>query len=160
TTPLVTDAAVPAPAGDGKLLVSVTPYGNFIVDGQPRSQNTKSWSGALAPGVHKVRVEHPTLGAKDWDIELAAGESKELEYDFLAAGTGSISVASEGGWAEIYLDGDKTGHTTPFVLTGVLPGKHEVSVVREGFSVAGGANTVNVKAGQQVSVSFKVKQKK
>ena len=146
--------------GDATIVVSASPYANFLVDGESKAQNAKTWSGTLKPGDHMIRIEHPKLGNHEWPVTLAAGEQKELSYDFLATSSGSISVSSEGGWAEIYLDGDKTGKTTPFVLTGVLPGKHEVALVREGYSVAGGANTVTVKAGQQVGVSFKLKPSK
>ena len=146
--------------GDATIVVSASPYANFLVDGESKAQNAKTWSGTLKPGNHMIRIEHPKLGNHEWPVTLAAGEQKELSYDFLATSSGSISVSSEGGWAEIYLDGDKTGKTTPFVLTGVLPGKHEVVLVREGYSVAGGANTVTVKAGQQVGVSFKLKPNK
>jgi len=152
--------ADPAPAGDATVIVTASPFANFTVDGTPRTQNARSWRGKLPPGKHTVVIEHPTLGKHEWPLELAAGETKELDYDFLAASAGSISISSEGGWAEIYLDGDRIGHPTPWVITGVLPGRHEVSLVREGYSVDGGAKTVTVKAGQETKVSFKVKAKK
>jgi len=148
------------PAGDATVIVTASPFANFVVDGAPKAQNAKSWRGKLAPGRHTVVIEHPTLGKHEWPIELEAGETKELDYDFIAASSGSISVTSEGGWAEIYLDGDKVGHPTPWVITGVLPGKHEISLVREGFTVDGGAKTVTVKAGQETKVSFKLKPRK
>jgi hypothetical protein len=156
-------AAAPAapqpPAGDATVIVTVSPFANFTVDGQAKSQNAKTWRGALKPGKHTIKVEHPTLGGHEWSVELEASETKELEYDFLSAAAGTISITAEGGWAEIYLDGDKIGHPTPWVITGVLPGKHEISLVREGFTVDGGAKTVTVKAGQQANVSFKLKKK-
>ena len=147
-------------AGDATVIVTASPFANFTVDGQAKTQNAKSWRGKLAPGKHTVVVEHPTLGKQEWSLDLAAGETKELSYDFLAAAAGTINVTAEGGWAEIYLDGDKIGHPTPWVITGVLPGKHEISLVREGWTVDGGAKTVTVKAGQEAKVSFKVKAKK
>ncbi len=153
-------AITPPATTEATLLVTANPFANFTVDGEAKNQNAKAWRGVIKPGKHSVRIEHPTLGFKEWEIEVDAGEAKELAYDFLATSSGSISVTSEGGWAEIYLDGDKTGHTTPYVITGVAPGKHEVALVREGYSVAGGANSVNVKVGQQAEVLFKLKQKK
>jgi tRNA A-37 threonylcarbamoyl transferase component Bud32 len=158
-----TSAGPPSPAsaeGNGTVSVTASPFATFIVDGEKKSENAKSWHGSLKAGKHTIRVEHPTLGNKEWPIELAAGEAKDLEYDFLSAASGTINVAAEGGWAEIYLDGDRIGHPTPWVITGVLPGKHEISLVREGYTVDGGAKTVTVKAGQQASVSFKLKSKK
>ena len=155
-TPTVTAPA----SGDASVAVMVVPFASFFVDGEPKAQNAKSWRGTLKPGKHTVRVEHPTLGHMEWTEDLKAGDAKTFAHDFIAASSGSISVTSEGGWAEIYLDGDRVGHPTPWVITGILPGKHEISLVREGFTVDGGAKTVTVKAGQETSVSFKVKQKK
>jgi serine/threonine-protein kinase len=152
--------AVAALANDAAVTVTASPYATFLVNGESKAQNTKSWSGTLKPGSYTIRVEHPTLGNHEWAVTLGAGDKKELSYDFLAASSGSIAVSTEGGWAEIYLDGDKIGHTTPYVITGVPPGRHEVAVVRDGFNVAGGASTVSVKAGQEVSVTFKLKAKK
>ena len=60
---------------------------------------------------------------------------------------------------EIYVDGEAVHHQTPWVISGIPPGKHEISLVREGFSIDGGPQTVVVKAGQQVSISFKLKKK-
>jgi len=158
-----TATATPATAaagGEATVIVTAAPFANFFVDGAAKTQNAKTWRGKLPAGKHTIRVEHPTLGKHEWPVELEAGETKELEYDFLATSAGSISVTSEGGWAEIYLNGDKIGHPTPWVITGVLPGKHEISLVREGYTVDGGAKTVTVKAGQEAKVSFKLKAKK
>ena len=159
TTPTTVTPAVPLTA-DASVVVTVVPFASFFLDGEPKAQNAKSWRGTLKPGKHTLRVEHPTLGHMEWTNDFVAGDAKTFSHDFIAASSGSISVTAEGGWAEIYLDGDRVGHPTPWVITGLLPGKHEISLVREGFTVDGGAKTVTVKAGQEASVSFKVKQKK
>jgi hypothetical protein len=52
------------------------------------------------------------------------------------------------------------GHPTPWDITPVTAGKHEVSLVREGWAVEGGAQTVEVKAGESKVVKFKLKQKR
>ena len=122
--------------------------------------NQKTFRLTLKPGRHVLRAVHPALGPKEWTVDLAAGETKELSYDFLAAAAGSISVTVSDGWAEVYLDGDKVASPAPCVIPGIPPGSHEISLVREGFTVEGGAKTVVVKAGQQASVSFKLKRKK
>ncbi len=151
---------VASASGNATVTVSVNPFASFVVDGDTKGQDQKSYRASLKPGRHVIKVVHPSLGSHEWSVELSAGQSKEFSYDFLAAASGSISVSAEGGWAEIYVDGDPVHHPTPWVINNVLPGKHEISLVREGFSVEGGAKTVTVKAGQQASVSFKLKQKK
>ena len=160
-------AAMPAP-GPGApnpnalatLVVSVNPFAALAVDGESKGVNQKQYRIQVKPGHHVVRIVHPSLGPHDWTLDLAPGDTKELTFDFLASASGSISVSSEGGWAEIYIDGDPVHHQTPFVIENVPAGKHEISLVREGFSVEGGAHNVTVKVGQLASVSFKLKKKK
>ena len=140
------------------MAVTVSPYGTLIVDGETKGQNQKEFHVSVKPGRRNVKVVHPTLGSHEWNVEIESGQSKDLSYDF-GASAGSISVSAEGGWAEIYIDGDAVHHQTPWVISGVAPGKHELSLVRQGFSVEGGPQPVVVKAGQQATVSFKLKKK-
>ena len=58
------------------------------------------------------------------------------------------------------MDGVRIGHTTPWDISPVPPGKHEISLVRDGFSPDGGAQTVDVKPGETKTVRFKLKAKK
>jgi hypothetical protein len=147
-------------AGMATLSVTANPFAALAVDGDGKGVNQKQYRLQLKPGRHVVRLTHPSLGGHEWNVDLDAGQTKELSYDFLATSSGSISVTADGGWAEIYVDGDPVHHTTNYVIENVPVGKHEISLVREGFSVEGGAQTVNVKAGQQASASFKLKKKK
>jgi hypothetical protein len=156
-----TAVATPPAGGPVTLVISANPYAeSFMVDGDSKGANLKQVRVQLRAGHHAIKVTHPTLGAHEWSVDLEAGATRELSWDFLASSSGSISVSATGGWGEIYLDGDAIHHPTPYLITGVLPGKHEVSLVREGFSVEGGAQTVVVKSGQQASVSFKLKARK
>ncbi len=68
-------------------------------------------------------------------------------------------MTAEGGWAEIYLDGQPTKRTTPATLEGVLPGEHVVSLVSQSYNIEGGPRVVQVRVGEQVSVQFKLKKK-
>ncbi|MBI5167854.1 MAG: serine/threonine protein kinase [Candidatus Eisenbacteria bacterium] len=154
-------APASAAAGMGTLLIQANPFAaSFVVDGENKGANLKQVSVPVKPGSHTVKITHPSLGEKTWTVDVAAGATKELSHDFLAASTSSVSVTTSGGWAEIYVDGVSVGKSTPFVITGLLPGTHEISVVRDGFSVEGGAQKVTLKAGQQANVSFKLKAKK
>ncbi len=155
-TPTPSTGSAPA-----TLVVRVSPFAqDFIVDGETKDQNKKQFTVQLRPGTHKIRLTHPSLGNKDITVDLDSGERKEVSHDFLAAASGSIAVSSSGGWAEIYLNGERTGKTTPAVLEGVLPGSHTISLVREGFTVDGGPQSVDVRAGQEARTAFKLKQKK
>ena len=161
-TPAPVVEATPAPSGGmATLTVTVSPFAeSFIVDGETKDRNKQTLRIQLKAGTHKIRVTHPSLGSKEFSVDLDAGESKSISHDFLAASAGTLSVSSSGGWAEIYIDGDPTGKTTPALIEGVLPGKRSVSLVRDGYTVEGGPQTVDVKAGQKASVQFKLKAKK
>jgi len=146
--------------GPSAITVTVIPFASLQVDGEARGQNQREYRLRLEPGHHVIKATHPTLGGHEWSVDLTAGQTQDLSYDFLASNSGRLSVSAEGGWGEIYLDGDPVHHATPWIIQNVLPGKHELSLVREGFTVEGGPQTVAIKAGQQVSVTFKLKKKK
>jgi hypothetical protein len=160
-----TTAAAAAPpaalsGATGTVSVKVKPFAeSFLVDGTAVDHNKGQFQVSLKAGSHKIGVRHPSLGAHDWTVQVVAGETVSLSHDFTAT-TGSISVASEPTWAEIYMDGVRIGHTTPWDISPVPPGKHEISLVREGFSAEGGAQTVDLKTGETKTVRFKLKARK
>ena len=50
--------------------------------------------------------------------------------------------------------------TSPWEITPVPPGKHEISLVREGWTVDGGAQTTDVRIGETRTLKFKLKRRK
>jgi len=148
----------PASSTTATLVVKVDPYGDFFVDDRRLDGNKKLFRTTLKPGAHKVTVKHPTLGSREWSVTLAAGETRELEYDFTSL-AGSITVTSEPTWGDIYMDGVRIGHTTPWTITPVPPGEHDITLVREGYVVDGGAQRVNVKLRDKLTLNFKLKKK-
>ena len=152
----------PAPGGGpATYVVLATPFASqLLLDGEPQGSNKPRFELSVPPGRHVITIRHPSLGSKEWTVDAAAGEKRELSHDFIKASAGAISVTAEGGWAEIYLDGQSTGRTTPAVLEGVLPGEHVVSLVGDAYNVDGGPRVVQVKVGEQVSVQFKLKSKR
>jgi hypothetical protein len=156
-------AEKPAPAAGGPatLVVRAAPFASaLLIDGEAKDANKSQFRVTVPAGRHVITIKHPSLGEKVWTEDLSAGETRELSYDFIKAGAGRISVTAEGGWAEIYIDGQPTQRTTPAVIEGVLPGEHVVSLVSVGFNIEGGPRLVQVKVGEQVSVQFKLKPKK
>jgi serine/threonine-protein kinase len=57
--------------GEARLLVNVTPWGTVSVDGRAVGETPRELR--LPAGRHVVRVEHPTLGSAEAELELAAG---------------------------------------------------------------------------------------
>jgi hypothetical protein len=160
TPPVTTPPGTTPPAGSATIAVKVTPFAStFSVDGAVQDQNKGSFTASVKPGRHVVLIEHPTLGKKEWTVDIGTGERKDLSHDF-AVGAATVSVTSEPTWGDIYVDGVRIGHTTPWEVRNLSAGTHEISLVREGWTVDGGAKSVDVKAGESKTVKFKLKAKK
>jgi hypothetical protein len=161
--PAATGATPPTAAGSaetGTLEIHVTPFATYFVNDEQQGANLVSKTLKLRPGVYTVRAVHPAFDPKEWrNVKVEAGATVRLSHDFLASGSGTLRITSGGIWADVYLDGIRTGKTTPCVLEGVLPGSHSVSLVREGFVLEGGARTIAVRSGQTVQADFKLKPK-
>jgi tRNA A-37 threonylcarbamoyl transferase component Bud32 len=161
------DTAAPAPPlppppgrASATLRVTAVPFAaTFTVDGHMLGQNQQEFTAALAPGHHTVVLKHPSLGTREWSVELAAGRTTTLSHDFTGS-TGSIEVSSEPTWGDLYMDGVRIGKTTPWEIKAVPPGRHEVTLVRDGFAVEGGAQIVELRPGEKKTVRFKLRPKK
>jgi hypothetical protein len=156
-------APLPAepPASSGSMatvIVNASPFATFMIDGERKDANKPSYRTTLAPGKHTITVRHPTMGENQWEVDLKAGETKELTYDFLKSAA-SIDVSSKGGWGTIYIDGVNTTRVTPAVIEGVRPGKHVVSLVNDALEVDGGPKTLTLEAGDRAKIQFKLKKK-
>ncbi len=68
-------------------------------------------------------------------------------------GTGSLSVSSEPGAAQVYLDGSFMG-LTPVTIDNIVAGKHFVRLVHVGYQLSG--QTAVVQSGQTQTVSAKL----
>ncbi len=157
--PAPTEAPKPAPgATTGTIVVKVSPYADFYVDGQKLDGNKAQFRTTVKPGPHTILVKHPSLGQREWTITVAAGETRTLENDFTTL-AGSIFVTSEPTWGDIYMDGVRIGHTTPWTISPVPPGRHDITVVREGYIVEGGAQRVDVKIRDKLQLKFRLKKK-
>jgi serine/threonine-protein kinase len=68
------------------LQVVVRPWGEVTVDGRLVGQ-TPLDRIPLSPGVHRVRVRHPSYEVWERDVLLRAGQTERVLVDFPAAGT-------------------------------------------------------------------------
>jgi len=151
-------ATKPQTATTATIVVHVEPYADFLVDDQRIDGNKKLYRYSVKPGPHKVTVKHPTLGSREWSLSLKAGETQELDYDFTSL-AGRIRVESEPTWGDVYMDGVRIGHATPWEISPVPPGVHDITLVREGYVVEGGAQRVDVKLRDKITLRFKLKKK-
>ena len=167
-TPVQTPPApAPAPVKDepkagamATLIVKATPYAaTLTVDGEAKGANQSQFKLTLKPGKHTIKMTHTTGAPFETSVTLDAGDEQTINHDF-TGNFGSISVSAGPTWGEIYLDGDPQGKTTPYVIANLRPKEYQVVLVRDGYTVEGGAQFVTVKPGQTANVKFKLKQKK
>jgi serine/threonine-protein kinase len=69
----------------GHLQVVVRPWGEVTVDGRVVGQ-TPLDRIALPPGVHRVRVRHPSFEVWEREVAIRSGETEKVVVDFNAAG--------------------------------------------------------------------------
>jgi len=151
------------PAAPATLEIKVVPFATYFIDDQQVAANVASTRQTVRPGTHTIRVVHPAFDPHEWKgVKVAPGKTVSLAFDFIAAsqkptGNGTVRVACDP-WGEVVIDGNRTGKFTPCEIT--LPaGNHVVSVVKDGFALDGSPQTVALKNGPPVSVSFKLKKK-
>jgi len=110
----------------------------------------------VQPGRRKVRVQ--VGDDRLTDTVTVPPSGKATLNLFIGAGRGRISVAalfgSEGGYADIVLDGVATGFGTPYEIRDVLEGPHEISVTQEGYRARGGSQFITVRGGDRVRAEF------
>jgi hypothetical protein len=148
----------PNPNAPVTLEIKVTPFATYYVNDQQVASNVASTKQQLKPGTYNVRAVHPAFDPKEWkNVRLEPGKPLTLSFDFIASSMSTLRVTSDP-WAEVVVDGQKTGKFTPCELK-LSAGTKTVVVVRDGFVVDGGPQSVSLKPGTPVSVSFKLKRK-
>lgn len=75
----------------GTLAVLVKPWGTIYINDELHVRNTDlRYTVGLASGPHRIRVEHPHLGRRDIEVNVAPGETRDVVIDL----TGTVSDAS------------------------------------------------------------------
>ena len=61
------------------LSTHVTPFASSLtVDGEAQGENKKQFKLTLPAGRHKIVAKHPSLGTKEWNVDLAANAEIRL----------------------------------------------------------------------------------
>lgn len=139
----------------GSIYVSSSPAGaNIYLDGVYKGTSPRTLSG-IAEGSHFVEVE--LAGYKEWSSRVTVVSSQQAYVSASLSSNpqptmGTIAVYSDPIGAYIYLDSIYQGRTSPegFVIIGVSPGTHTVTLKLDGYKDA--VTSVNVNSGQQSTV--------
>lgn len=161
------DTVVEPPSYRGKLVIDVSPF-------DYRDRPTVSFDGktyeiedipyeinGIKPGRHRVAV-HYKDNAFFEDIQFDE-DTQSRTYKFNGP-TGRVSIGAEfigqdkQPWAEILVDGKPIDKGTPTSLD-LIEGPHKVAVQKDGYELVGNSKIVDVKAGENTSVSFKLRRK-
>jgi len=154
-------------AQDGKLKIKVTPkYAHIFVDGKAIDYGNKTLP--LSAGKHIVAVVNYGYKISTQDVSIDAGKTTNLDVKLEAYG-GNVT----GPWGRLEFHGDKhaaillNGKTQDYYVAHVAetdfdwiwhqellvpPGKHDVTVTRNGQEIWSG--TINVVANQKLDIDL------
>lgn len=141
----------------GSLRVTSSPSGAEIYVDEIYRGYTPLTIGSLSTGRHAVRLH--LSGFQDYtrNMEIESGSQSSFSVTLSPVyqpTTGDIVVTSVPDGAAIYLDGNYRGTTNernPFDITGVAPGTHTVTILKNGYRDY--SADVTVLAGKTVTVS-------
>ena len=102
---------------------------------------------------------HPRFEPKDWsNVEIEAGKTTTLAWNFQTSAAGSVRIVLTGGWAHVYVDGVEHSRTAPCLIENLPAGKHTIELKRVGFQIEGSPMTVTIKPGTTIEAAFQLKQ--
>jgi eukaryotic-like serine/threonine-protein kinase len=119
-------------------LATVPSDARVLVDGKPVSGTSSPFSATdLKPEIeHQLTVDRAGYVTHAATFKLEAGEAKTLPTVALVASSqaSGFAIDSVPGGAQIKVDGELVGLSTPARVTQVSTGLHKVELLREGFA--------------------------
>jgi eukaryotic-like serine/threonine-protein kinase len=145
-------------SGTGDLKLSSTPDGAAIqIDGRnDPSMSTPYTALRLAPGPHDITFIKSGYLDEKRVISVAAGRTDFVAVTMQKApvATSQVTINSDPGGAEIWVDGKSIGRVTPAQAV-VVAGQHEIVLRKPGYEDS--TNPVTLVAGQPFSLSNNLK---
>jgi len=146
------DAVKPLPAvtTKGSLTVNSMPWANIFINDKSYGTTPKIIKN-LNPGKYTVRLENPNFPTWEKTVIISEGIKEKVSHKFGELGALIVNAHP---WGNVYVDGVLKGQT-PLTIKNILPGKHELKIVKEGYQEF--SRIVEVKNGssKQVSASLK-----
>ena len=117
-----------------------------------------SWTGNLGAGTYELEAKkaghRSTMTTRDIDV---TPEPQIVTLQAPIPVYGEADINSSPGMADIYIDGEKVGQT-PQLISDLLIGKHDLSIVKDGYAIE--YKTIEIKEGDVQSISIQLKEKK
>ena len=113
----------------GYLLLTITPEdGEVWIDGEFKGKN---YQFELLEGSYEYEIKKELYHSQKGNLNISRNETNEIELD-LDPNFGSLSVNSTSvNNAQIFLDGQDTGKTTPATIDRIVSGTHKIVLKRE-----------------------------
>lgn len=129
------------------LILQAIPEGAIYVNGVLKSQRGNQRKKIeLNAGDYSVEFRHPRYGSKQISLSLKAGQSRQLVCYFVNyINIQSLDQSGEFFWGKIIIDGRDVGQETPVDKYPLPPGRHTITVRREGYRSVEGIVTLEVK---------------
>ena len=125
-----------------------TPAVSLYVD--KKSVGNAPWSGNLKEGMHLIEAKKNGYRSQQKTILLSQQQKLDVAFGELVSILGNLSVNYKPFGAEVYVDGKKLGQS-PRVFNGLLIGKHQVEVRKEGYTTDN--KTVMISEGQTANIT-------
>jgi len=119
------------PVTTGSLIATSRPEGAMVYLDRQFLGITPLVESGIEPGVHAILIEKDGYEPWDSDVTVRVGQPASVSARLVAL-YGALDVRSVPSNARVLLDGTFAGYT-PEVLSGVLPGYHEITLFKEGY---------------------------
>jgi len=121
----------------GDLSILIKPWGSVSINGEQKATSTdRKYSATLPQDNYSVKIEHPTLGVWEKQVEIKAGYPTNITVNFnkkIEVNVKSIDGNGNSVSGEILVGKNETGIHTPGVVS-LTTGIHYVQVVAEGYT--------------------------
>jgi len=140
------------PLSMGFVLLKSTPSGAEVtLNGEPTGMKTP-FSKPLPLGNHQFGLNKEFYHPHQDDFEITAGKTTTIEIT-LTANFGSLSITSQPeSEAEIWIDGQSTGRTTPASFEMLSAGNHTLTLKKEMFEAL--IREFSINSGQETKLNL------
>ncbi|MBU1319768.1 MAG: protein kinase [candidate division Zixibacteria bacterium] len=157
----------PPVVGKGKLLIEVSPYDyrskpTIGFGGKTLEFDNNPFEiGGIKKGWHRVSVHFQD---KSFFEDIYVDNNTQYRTYRFNGASGRVSIGAEfigldqQPWAEIVVDGKPIESGTPTAID-LVEGPHLILARKDGFETVGDSKIVNVKAGDNATVNFKLRRK-
>ncbi|MDR3133099.1 MAG: PEGA domain-containing protein [Prevotellaceae bacterium] len=125
----------------------------FVTDGDiyvnDEYKATGTWQGRLSPGSYKVEVRKASHRSSFTTVEVKADEIRTVEMEAPVPVYGSLDITANV-TAQIYVDGQPTGETTPYLMNQVLASSHRIELRSNGYQPY--RQTVEIQEGKRTNM--------